>query len=73
MDDVFSNIDDYNSRRKRKMLIVFDDTIADIMTAQKFEAIIKELFIRCRKYLIIKINNRKDLQQIAIDHSADID
>ena len=32
MDDVYENIDDYNSNRKRKILIVFDDMIADIMT-----------------------------------------
>ena len=31
MDDVFSNIDDYNPKRKRKILIVFDDMVADIM------------------------------------------
>ena len=49
MDDVYINIDDYNPRRKRKILIVFDDMIADIMTNKKFQAIIKELFIRCRK------------------------
>ena len=98
IDDVFSNIYDYNPKRKRKILIVFDDMISDIMTNKRFQAIIKELFTRCRKlnislvfitqsyffvpkevrlnsthYLIMKINNRKDLQQIAIDHSADID
>ena len=33
----------------RKILIVFDDMIADIMTNKKFPAIIKELFIRSRK------------------------
>ena len=49
MDDVYENIHDYNPSRKRKMLIVFDDMIADIMTNKKFQAIIKELFIRCRK------------------------
>ena len=49
MDDVFSNIDDYNQRGKRRILIVFDDMIADILTNKKFQAIIKELFIRCRK------------------------
>ena len=49
MDDVYENIDDYNPNRKRKILIVFDDMIADIMTNKKFQAIIKELFIRCRK------------------------
>ena len=49
MDDVYENIDDYNLSRKRKILVVFDDMIADIMTNQKFQATIKELFIRCRK------------------------
>ena len=42
-------IDDYNPNRKRKILIVFDYMIADVMTNKKFQAIIKELFIRCRK------------------------
>ena len=49
MDGVYENIDDYNSNRQRKILIAFDDMIADIMTNKKFQAIIKELFIRCRK------------------------
>ena len=49
MDDVYNNIDDYNLRRQRKILIVFDDMIADIMTNKRFQVIIKELFIRCRK------------------------
>ena len=48
MDDVFSNIDNYNLKRKRRILIVFDDMIADIMTNKKFQSLIKELFIRCR-------------------------
>ena len=98
MDDVHNNIDDYNAKRKRKILIVFDDMVADIMTNKKFQATIKELFIRCRKlntslvfisqsyfsvpkevrlnsthYLIMKIHDRRELQQIAINHSADID
>ena len=49
MDDVYENIDDYNTSRKRKVLIVFDDMIADIMANKKFQVIIKELFISCRK------------------------
>ena len=49
MDDVYNNIDDYNLNRNRKILIVFDNMIADFMTNKKFRAIIKELFIRCRK------------------------
>ena len=98
MDDVYENSHDYNSSRKRKILIIFDDMIADIMTNKKFQAIIKELFIRCRKlnislvfitqsyfsvpkdaklntphYFIMKINNKRELWNIAINHSADID
>ena len=72
--------------------------IEDIMTNKKFQAIMKELFIRCRKlnislffitqsyfsvpkdvrlisthYLIMKINNKRELQNIAINDSANID
>ena len=43
------NIEDYNPKRKRTILIVFDDMTADIMTNKIFQAITKELFIRCRK------------------------
>ena len=49
MDDVYENIDDYNPTRSRKILIVFDDMIADTMSNKKFQAVVKELFIRCRK------------------------
>ena len=49
MDDFYKNINDYNLSRRRKKLIVFDDIIADIMTNKRFQAIIKELFVRCRK------------------------
>ena len=50
MDDVLDDIDNYNKNRdKKKVLIVFDDMIADIMRSIKFKAIITELFIRCRK------------------------
>ena len=98
MDDIYKNINDYNPSRKRRILIVFDDMISDIMTNKKFQAIIKELLIRCRKlnsslvfitqsyfsvpkdvrlnsirYLIMKINNLQNLQNIAINHSADVD
>ena len=98
MDVVYKNIDDYNPNRRRKILIVFDDMIADIMTNREFQPILKELFTRCRKinislvfitqfyfsvpkdvrlnsthYFIIKINNKSQLQNIAINHSADID
>ena len=47
MDDVLDNIKNYNKNRDKKVLIVLDDMIADIMRNKKFKAIIKELFIRC--------------------------
>ena len=49
MNDVFTNINDYNKQRKRKVLIIFDNMMADIMNNKNFKAIVKELFIRCRK------------------------
>ena len=49
MDNIYENINNYNPSRKRKILTVFDDMIADIMTHKKFQSLIKELFIRCRK------------------------
>ena len=52
VDDVYENIDNYNPSSKRTILMVFDDMIADIITNKKFRAIIKELFIRCRKLSI---------------------
>ena len=98
MDDVHDNINDCNLNRRRKILIFFDGMIVDIMTNRRFQAIIKELFIRCRKlnislvfitqsyfcvskdvrlnsthYMTMNINNRKELQNIAINHSVDID
>ena len=41
LDDVYNNIDNYNLNRKRKILIVFHDMIAVIMTNKKFQTIIK--------------------------------
>ena len=49
MDDVLDDINNYNKNRDKKVLIIFDDMIADIMRSAKFKAIVKELFIRCRK------------------------
>ena len=97
MDNVYNNIDDYNPNRKM-ILMFFADMIAYIMNNKKFEVIIKELFIRCRKlniylvfitkayfsvpkevrlnsihYLIIKIHNKRDVRNIVINYSSDID
>ena len=49
VNDVLENINNYNKNRDKKVLIIFDDMIADIMRSEKFKAIVKELFIRCRK------------------------
>ena len=49
MNDVLEDINNYDKNRNKKVLIIFDDMIADIMRSEKFKAIVKELFIRCRK------------------------
>ena len=49
MNDVLENINNYNKNRDKKVLIIFDDMIPDIMRSEKFKVIVKELFIRCRK------------------------
>ena len=41
MDDVLDGINNYNKNRDKKVLIVFDDMIADIMRSKKFNTIIK--------------------------------
>ena len=49
MNDVLDDINNYNKNRYKKVLIIFDDMVADIMRSEKFKAIVKELFIRCTK------------------------
>ena len=49
MDGIYENIGGYNPNKIRNILILFDDMIAEIMTNKKLQAIIRELFIRCRK------------------------
>ena len=98
MDDILSDIEDYNKKRKRNVLIIFDDMISHVMLDGRAQQILKGLFIRCRKlnislcfltqsyfsvpkdvrlncthYILFKLNNRRELQNIAIDHSTDID
>ena len=98
MQDVRKNIEEYNSIKKRKVLIVFDDMIADMINNKKLNPIVTELFIRGRKinisiafitqsyfkmpkdvrlnsthFFIMKIPNKRELQQVALNHSSDID
>ena len=47
--DVYKNMEDYNPRKNHKVLIVFDDMIADMINNQKLNPIVTELFIRGRK------------------------
>ena len=98
MQDVYKNIKDYNPRKKRKVLIIFDDMIADMINDKQLDSIVTELFIRGRKlnvsiafitrsyfkvpkdvrlnsthFFIMKIPNKRELQQTALNHSSDID
>ena len=97
MHDVYKNIDDYNPDKENKILIVFDDMIADMIHNKKLNSIVANLFIRGRKlnislffiiqsyfkvpedvrlninhFFIAKTPNKRELQQIAINHSSDI-
>ena len=96
--DVYKNIEDYNPIKKRKVLIIFDDMIADMINNNKLNPVVTELFIRGRKlnisivfitqsyfkvpkdvqlnsthFFIMTIPNKRELQQIALNHSSDID
>ena len=98
MQDVKKNIEDYSPRKNRKVLIVFDDMIADMINNKNLNSIVTELFIRGRKlnismvfitqsyfkvpkdvrlnsahFFIMKISNKRELHQIALNHSSDID
>ena len=95
--DVYKNINYYNRDKENKILIVFDDMIADMIDNKMLDSIVTELFIRGRKlnislvfitqsyfkvpkdvrlntshFFIAKIPNKRELQQIAINHSSDI-
>ena len=97
MQDVYKNIDKYIINKKRKIIIVFDDMIVDMIENKKLSSIVTKLFIRGRKlnisivfitqsyfkvpkvvrlnnshFFIIKIPNKRELQQIALNHSSDI-
>ena len=97
MHKVYKNIDNYNPDKENKILIVFDDMIADMIKNKELNSVVTELFIRGRKlnislvfitqsyfkvpknvrlntshFFIMKIPNKRELQQIAINHSSDI-
>ena len=49
MNDIYKNIEEYNPNKKRKILIVFDDMIADMLSNKKLNPKVTEIFIRERK------------------------
>ena len=52
MGDTYKNIEGYNPNKKHKILIVFDDIIADMLSNKNLTPIVTELFIRGRKWNI---------------------
>ena len=50
--DIYKNIEEYNRNKKRKLLIVFDDMMADMLSNKKINPVVTELFIRDRKLSI---------------------
>ena len=82
MHDVYKNINEYNPDKENKILIIFDDMIADMIHNKKLNSIVTEFFIifkvpkdvilNTTHFLIAKISNKRELQQIGINQSSDI-
>ena len=49
MDDIYKNVEKYNQNKEPKRLIVFDDMTVDVLSNNKLNPIVTELFIKCRK------------------------
>ena len=49
MQDVYRNIDEYNVNKERKMLIVFNDMIVDMINNKKLNSIVTDLFIKTKQ------------------------
>ena len=49
MNDIYKSVEEYNPNKEQKILIVFDDMIADMLSNKKLNPIVTELFIRGRK------------------------
>ena len=52
MDDIYKNFEECNKNKKRKILIVFDDIIADMLNNKELNPIVPEFFIRDMKLSI---------------------
>ena len=55
MFDAYKNIDEYNVDKDRKILIVFDDMVADMIHNKKLNSVVTELLIRGRKLNIFLV------------------
>ena len=55
MNDIYKKISEYNPNKKQKILIVFDNMIADILSNKKINPIVAELFIKGRKLKIFLV------------------
>ena len=55
IDDIYENLEDYNPTKKRRVLIVFDDMIADMESNKKLSPTVSELFLRGRKLNILLV------------------
>ena len=53
MDDIYKNIKEYNPNKERKILIIFDDMIAEMLNNKKLNPIVTELFISGRKLTLL--------------------
>ena len=53
MQDVYKNIEDYNPIKKRKVLIIFDDMIADMISNNKLNPIVTELFLELENLIFL--------------------
>ena len=49
MNDIYKNIEEYNPNKKGKILIVFEDMIADTLSNKKLNPVVTELFVRGRE------------------------
>ena len=97
MQNVYKNIEEYNTDKEPKLLLVLDDMFADMVNNKKTKLNNNRTFIRDRKlnisivfitqsyfkfpkdvglnsthFFIMNIPNKRELQQIALNHSSDI-
>ena len=76
----YESLKDYNPTKKRKVLVVFDDMIADVEEEEEISTfqllLYHNLISKCMKlnvtfYFIMKIFNKREFQQIVLKHSSD--